>query len=71
MLRIKDIMTKRVYTVDADASAEEAPGASPAVTSAARPRATRRETWWACSRAPTSSTRSRRNGSAARPPSAI
>ena len=70
MLRIKDIMTKRVYTVDADDD-EEAAWGLPAVTSAARPRATRREIWWGCSRAPTSSTRSRRNGSAARPRSAI
>ena len=71
MLRIKDIMTKRVYTVDADASAEEAAWGLTRRHIGGAPARDAQGNLVGVPRAPTSSTRSRRNGSAARPPSAI
>lgn len=46
MLRIKDIMSKKVYAVDADASAEEAAWGLTRRHIGGAPARDRRGTWW-------------------------
>ena len=71
MLRIKDIMTKAVYTVETDASAEEAAWGLTRRHIGGAPAADAPGIWSASSPAPTSSIPSPNNGSVARRRSAI